>query len=249
MYYLTLIVVIIGFLMTGCAPASQHDDMAHMDSMAAGGGATYSVDPASTGSGIAFVIRKNGNVLTDFGIAHTKPMHLIVVRDDLTHFSHLHPVMGSGGVWSIPFTPNAGGTYWLYADFVDANGTPTVQRFSKTFAGNVGTYGLVPDSATTKKTDGISVRFTATANGKQTTLTYDATKGGKPVTLEDYLGAKGHAIVLTADGEYVHAHADTNVLSFQATLPSVNALYRTFVEFQTEGKLHDVSFDIVTLTD
>lgn len=244
MYYLTLIVVIIGFLMSGCAPAN-HDGMEGMDGMHVNDAASYSAENFSTGSGISFVIRKNNAVMTEFGVSHTKQMHLLVVRDDLTHFSHLHPVMGSGGLWSIPYTPEAAGTYWMYADFTDTDDSHSVQRFAQKYEGKTGAYGLKPDAGETKKVDGLSVHFSPLFNGKEATLAYEVTKGGKPVVLEDYLGAKGHAIVLTADGQYLHAHADTDDLSFRVTLPAADAFYRTFVEFQSDGKVHGVSFDIV----
>ncbi|HRH93922.1 MAG TPA: hypothetical protein PKV72_05325 [Candidatus Peribacteria bacterium] len=243
MYYLTLIVVIIGFLMSGCTPAA-HDGMEGMDGMHENT-ASYSAENFSTGSGISFLIRKNNAVMTEFGTSHTKQMHLLVVRDDLTHFSHLHPVMGSGGVWSVAFKPEAAGTYWMYADFTDTDDTHSVQRFAQKYEGNNGAYGLTPDAAETKKVDGLSVHFSPVFNGKDATLAYEVTKNGKPVALEDYLGAKGHAIVLTADGQYLHAHADTDALSFRVTLPAADAFYRTFVEFQSEGNVHGTSFDII----
>lgn len=35
---------------------------------------------------------------------HTKRMHLIVVRRDLTRFQHLHPTQSGDGTWSTPLT-------------------------------------------------------------------------------------------------------------------------------------------------
>ena len=37
------------------------------------------------------ILDDQGNTLKDFAITHTKPMHVIVVRKDLSHFQHLHP--------------------------------------------------------------------------------------------------------------------------------------------------------------
>ncbi len=240
MYYITLIVVIVGFLITGCAPQSQHagHDMASMD--------TYTVESVSSASGIAFTVLNGQGPVTDFPMIHERPMHLIVVRDDLTQFSHLHPVMGSGGMWNVDFTPAAGGTYWMYADFADTKGRPVVQRFIRAYEGKLEPYGVKPDASVKKTVGGMNVEFSAVFDGKKAALTYVVTKGGKPVTLEPYLGANGHAVVLTADGQYLHAHAETGeALSFEVTLPAEDAFYRSFVQFQVDGTVHTVSFDLV----
>ncbi len=38
-----------------------------------------------------------GMLVTDFDVEHEKPMHLIVVSEDLSTFAHLHPAMGEDG--------------------------------------------------------------------------------------------------------------------------------------------------------
>lgn len=42
--------------------------------------------------------------VTRFAVVHDKPMHLIVVRRDLTGYQHLHPTMAADGTWSVPLT-------------------------------------------------------------------------------------------------------------------------------------------------
>ena len=48
----------------------------------------------------------DGQAITDYDVEHTKRMHLIVVRRDLTGFQHLHPTMSENGTglnpWNAP---------------------------------------------------------------------------------------------------------------------------------------------------
>ena len=59
----------------------------------------------------------DGAPVTRFAIVHDRPLHLIVVRHDLTGFQHLHPTMAPDGTWSLPLTLPAPGRYRAYADF------------------------------------------------------------------------------------------------------------------------------------
>ena len=63
------------------------------------------------------VVGDDGAAITDFDVEHTKPMHLIVVRRDLTGFQHLHPRMDADGTWTTPLTLPEAGIYRAFADF------------------------------------------------------------------------------------------------------------------------------------
>ena len=39
------------------------------------------------------IVGEDGRAVHDFDVEHTKRMHLIVVRRDLTGFQHLHPIL------------------------------------------------------------------------------------------------------------------------------------------------------------
>ena len=55
--------------------------------------------------------------MRDFDVEHTKRMHLIVVRRDMTGFQHLHPSQNADGTWSVPVTLPDAGSYRVFADF------------------------------------------------------------------------------------------------------------------------------------
>jgi hypothetical protein len=55
----------------------------------------------------------------DLATAHAKKLHLLIVDPTLTDYQHVHPVpAGAPGAWAFTFTPRAGGSYRLFADFV-----------------------------------------------------------------------------------------------------------------------------------
>src|SRR6266705_639327 len=68
---------------------------------------------SSTAGGYSFVVTgtspftfhirgPDGHLVTRFQLVHEKPLHLIVVRKDLTGYQHVHPAMAPDGTWSIP---------------------------------------------------------------------------------------------------------------------------------------------------
>lgn len=216
----------------------------------------------STDTEIAFSVRDGDKAFDDYGVSHTKEVHLIVVREDLEHFQHLHPKRDSDGVWRLPFTPPAGGTYWLYADFEDSGGRPHTIRFSKAFPGETGPLGLRPHAADlVKDPDGytaaekvvdvyhIQVATLRSVDG--TSFHYTVLDArGKQVTFEEYLGAKGHSVLISPRGDFVHTHPFTEYEGYDpADRPiffvryPTGDFYRIFTQFQVAGKVLTVDFD------
>jgi hypothetical protein len=69
------------------------------------------------------IVGRDGRTVRDFDVEHTKRMHFIVVRRDLTGFQHLHPARRADGSWSVPVTLRNAGSYRVFADF-SVNGRP-----------------------------------------------------------------------------------------------------------------------------
>lgn len=199
----------------------------------------------STDTEIAFSVRDGDEAFDDYGVSHTKKMHLIVVRDDLQHFQHLHPERNSEGVWRIAFAPPAGGTYWQYADFVDTDASPYTIRFDKQYPGDLVTYGVAKNSETVKTVDGYRFTFKPAVSGDEVTFTYDITDSqGQPVQLEQYLGARGHSVLISPSGDFIHTHAseEGDMPVFATSMPS-DDFYRAFTQVQIKGKVVTVDFD------
>jgi Cu+-exporting ATPase len=202
------------------------------------------VHDESTDGTIAFAVIEDGNVFSDYGISHTKEMHLIVVRDDLQHFSHLHPDRDAQGVWHVSYTAPAAGAYWLYADFIEENGASHTIRFERKYEGDLGTSGIKPNSETVKIVDGYRIAQETNKTDKIVSFTYKITDlAGKPVRLEEYLGARGHSVLLSPTGEFIHAHASEDGADPVFNTSVLGDFYRAFTQFQINGKIVTVDFD------
>ena len=74
-------------------------------------------EPVTAGEFRFRVDGPDGAPVTSYAVVHDKPMHLIVVRRDLTGYQHLHPTMDPDGTWRVDLTLDAPGVYRAYADF------------------------------------------------------------------------------------------------------------------------------------
>jgi hypothetical protein len=93
----------------------------------------------------------------------------------------------------------------------------------------------LPVSADTVEVDGLRVHRTRD-------LGFSVTRAGRPVAVEDYLGAKGHLVALRqGDLAFLHVHPDENRLKFMAEFPTAGT-YRLFLQFQTGGRVHTAAF-------
>lgn len=194
---------------------------------------------------LAFRILDNeGRAVRDFDLEHTKRMHLIVVRRDLTGFQHLHPTLHADGTWTTPLTLPQAGTYRVFADF-STNGKPTTLADDLQVDGNVRSHEL-PPPAKSAQTDGFRVHLTdgAVRAGQESALTFDVTRNGRPVSLQNYLGAKGHLVALR-DGDlaFLHVHPDASSLRFGATFLTAGS-YRLFLQFKVSGLVHTAAFTL-----
>jgi hypothetical protein len=194
-----------------------------------------------------------GAPVTTFAVVHDKPLHLIVARRDLTGFQHLHPVMAADGTWSVDLTFAEPGVYRMFTDFsVQVGGT----QVATTLGADLTVPGeylpvTAPDPARVASTGGFRVGYEGTPGTASTqpllmTVTDDA---GRPVTLEPYLDAFGHLVVLRqGDLGYVHVHPETQLVDgkvkFWLAAPSPGT-YRMFLDFQVAGKVSTAAWTVV----
>jgi len=180
----------------------------------------------------------------DFDVEHTKRMHLIVVRRDLTGFQHLHPILRPDGTWTTPLTLPQSGTYRVFADF-SVDGKPTTLADDLQVDGAVRSRAL-PAPARSAETDGFSVGLTdgVVHAGEESELTFAVTRNGKRVSLQDYLGAKGHLVALReGDLAFLHVHPDADSLRFEAAFPNAGR-YRLFLQFRIADRVHTAAFTL-----
>ncbi len=137
-------------------------------------------------------------------IFHEKPMHLILVSDDMQDFMHVHPELGAGEEFGItPTFPRA--TRWhAFAQSTPAGGVSQVEHRSIV----VKTSG----ARTEEPAPTIKVKMEAPMLETGTDLRIhfvlsDITTGEPVNDLEPYLGAWGHFILISQDKKsFIHAH-------------------------------------------
>ena len=200
--------------------------------------------PRGTAFELAFRIAdRSGRTVRDFDVEHTKRMHFIVVRRDMTGFQHLHPTESPDGTWSVPVTLPGAGSYRVFADF-SVDDEPYTLADDLTVDGSVRSQAL-PAPVRSVDVDGLRVSLTegATKAGEESELGFTVTRQGRPVAVQDYLGAKGHLVALRrGDLAFLHVHPDERSLKFMATFPTA-AGYRLFLQFKTaDGRLHTAAF-------
>jgi hypothetical protein len=167
---------------------------------------------------------------------------VIVVRRDLTRFQHVHPTQARDGSWRVPLTLHDAGSFRVFADF-SADGTP------HTLADDISADGAVdwrqlPPASSLARTDGYRVRLLErpARAGVESELRFAVSRGGRPVQVQNYLGAKGHLVALRqGDLAYLHVHPDSDRLQFGATFPSAGR-YRLFLQFKVAGRVHTAAF-------
>jgi hypothetical protein len=189
------------------------------------------------------ILDRSGQTVRHFDVEHTKRMHFIVVRRDMTGFQHLHPTENPDGTWSVPVTLPDAGSYRVFADF-SVDDKPYTLADDLPVDGSVRSQAL-PAPVRSVDVDGLRVALTegAAKAGAESGLAFTVTRNGTPVAIQDYLGAKGHLVALRqGDLAFLHVHPDANSLKFMATFPTAGA-YRLFLQFKTDdGRLHTAAF-------
>lgn len=225
------------------ALAEEHDMDAHDETATV----RFAINDLSTRSDLAFQVTESGAVFTDYGVSHEKEMHLLIVRDDLRHFSHVHPERDADGTWRVPFTPSAGGTYWFYADFVDSDIAHYTMRFERTYASDTGNYGFIENGTDVRRVGNYNVILEKTPYSDGTLFTYHIDDdSGDPPLLEAYLGEMAHGVLISPSGRFIHTHPSWAGDHIVLHLPKApEETYRVFMQFQVQGEVITSEFDWV----
>lgn len=193
------------------------------------------------------LVDDHGAAITDLDVSHTKRMHLIVARRDLTGFQHLHPTASPDGTWSVPLTLNAPGSYRVFADFTREGQAITLASDLRV-DGRANLRELPAPSPFATTDGGLRVRKTAPAAkaGAETALTFTLSRAdGQPAALQEYLGAGGHLVALReGDLAFLHVHPTSssgNRVAFMTTFPTPGR-YRLFLQTQVAGRVHTSAF-------
>lgn len=197
--------------------------------------------------------------ITSFDLQHERYLHLIIVRNDLCCFSHVHPEPVGGGGFRIQQTFSQGGEYHLFADVAPRNaGSQTLSAALKV-AGAAGekcpSAGL--PEIRTRVVDGVRFEIdpnmpSARKTGLLTVRISNAADGSPISGWEPYLGASGHLMGVGSGAQtFVHAHPDEQQvfrpedgkLAFLVRFP-VARPYKVWVQIQRSGKVLTADFPV-----
>ena len=212
-----------------------------------------------------------GEPVTQFAEVHDRLFHFFIVSRDMTQFFHEHPVLEKDGSFTIEHVLPAAGLYMLFSDFMPVGGGPQMIATPLTTAGFDGDIAasspnLKPESSLVKTVNGVTVQLNIDATkviaGEEADVPihFEDAKTGEPVKdLQRYLGAFGHAMMLSEDmTEHVHAHPEQMLegtaitdgggpdLVFHALFPKPGA-YRIWFQFQRNNVLSTVPFTVRVL--
>lgn len=180
---------------------------------------------------------------------HTRYYHLIIVSEDLSFFSHEHPVANQDA-YTFSFIFPFGGKYILYHDIKPLGAESTV--IPKTV--------YVEGAARTAKVYD-KEKLEATQHELHARLRYDASgpivvelyKEGKKISahaVEDYLGAKAHVVMIEASSKaflHVHAMVHEDNLALHASFSS-RGMYRIWIQLLMDGILYTLDFTLPVQT-
>ena len=203
------------------------------------------------------IVDASGQPVRDFDVEHTKRMHAIVVRRDLTGFQHLHPEVDGEGTWTTTARLDHAGSYRLFADFSHGGQAQTLASDLRV-DGSADLRALPEPESTATSDGGYRVRLDAgeAKAGDEAQLRFAISRTGRPVRTEPYLGAGGHLVALReGDLAFLHVHptearhgepqavpgGDDEPVAFAATFPT-KGRYRLFLQFQHEGRVQTVAF-------
>jgi len=203
-----------------------------------------------------------------FAEVHDRLFHLFIVSRDMSEWFHEHPVPQKDGSFTLRHTIPKAGHYVLFSDFMPLGGGPQMIATPFSTAGFDGDLAssipaLTPDTSFTKSADGVIVELSAgpakLVSGEETDvpIRFVDEKTGEPVKdLQRYLGAFGHAMMLSEDmTEHVHAHPEEMLegtaitggggpdLVFHALFPKPGR-YRIWLQFQRNNRLSMIPFTV-----
>jgi hypothetical protein len=196
----------------------------------------------------------DGTMLKHFDVVHEKKVHLVIVREGLDTFAHLHPQVDDEGNLVVQYTFPVGGDYRLYADFQSVGQMPATASTRIRVAGDspvappltANVPGFVMGDGLNAK---VAVERARTSS--DATIRFEIVDPNEqPIqNLQPYLGAKGHLQIISSDGqEYVHAHPidaqpsdASNVVVFHAAHRK-GGIFKGWGQFQRGAAIHVVPF-------
>ncbi len=193
-----------------------------------------------------------GEAVKNFEVSHEKLMHLIVAKHDLSEFQHIHPELDEkSGEFKIAATFDSEGLYRLYSDFQVEGENYTL--FEDLNIGDLKNYEPkeLALSLENEKIGDYEVAYKIAPEihtGSAIEYKLDVTRDGLMVEeFEDYLGAKGHSVILREETlDFIHTHPKDDGLLFETSFDKPGK-YRIFTQFNPGEELLTSTYTIEVL--
>ncbi|AFZ23508.1 hypothetical protein Cylst_1208 [Cylindrospermum stagnale PCC 7417] len=198
-----------------------------------------------------------GKAVSKFDTFQEKLMHLIVVREDLASFDHVHPDYKGNGRFEVNASFPTPGSYTLISDYKPSGNKESVSLMKLTIPGSTPLPKDLEKFEKTKILSSTKVNLTPADKtikaGKEVTLKFDIkdAKNNQPIKdLQPYLGEKGHLVIIKSSSpltvsDYIHAHAlkDTpeGQVQFMTKFPQAGT-YKIWMQFNRNGKINTADF-------
>ncbi|WP_096155905.1 hypothetical protein [Bacillus sp. FJAT-45066] len=185
----------------------------------------------------------DGNVFDDLKVTHEKLMHLIIVKEDLETFIHLHPEKVTSGTFQTNYDLEEG-MYKVYVDIKPNeksygiapmslmvgdhhhHGDPATLEKESDWVKVIGDYEVELDVSSFSMKDHIVLSFNI--------------NGGEP---EPYLGALGHVVIIDeVMEEFIHVHPSSKELPVFEAHFSKPGMYKLWAEFKLDGTVYAFPF-------
>ena len=185
----------------------------------------------------------DGTMVKDFEVTHEEKVHLVIVRDGLDHFAHIHPAVDAQGNLIISHTFPVGGRYRLFTDYTSSSSGHATATGSLAVGGESPfAPSLVANAPGSVAADGVHASISASPLkvGEPAHITFAVqNEEGSSTKLEPYMGALGHLMFVNAAGQYVHVHpvtadADRGTVEFEANFAEPG-LYKGWAQFKQGG--------------
>lgn len=197
-----------------------------------------------------------GKPINKFDIFQEKIMHLIVVRDDLQFFDHIHPEYKENGRFEVTANFPESGNYTLFSDYKPAGNKENVSLMNITIPGTVPLPKNLEKFTKTKTISDTKVNLNISEKnikvGQAVTLNFDLKdQKNQPIKdLQPYLGEKGHLVIVKSSSpltasDYIHAHAMKDAtdgkVEFHTQFPKPGT-YKMWMQFNRNGQIKTADF-------
>jgi hypothetical protein len=183
--------------------------------------------------------------VTAFDVQHEKLMHVFIVSEDLTDFSHEHPDLVGPGLFRLTHRFARPGRYRIFADVAPKDAGGQILMAKLAVGGDATAPGPAARDATTRVSLALPEGGIPFGRTVVVTATLTDAKGRPVKDLEPWLGALGHLLLVQPDLEtFAHAHPDDRErgvgrdgrIPFLVRLPRPGP-YKGWLQFQRKGKV------------